>query len=81
MESSTKQGQTHTSAGIAKGIPMKKAPWFSTVPKLRTDKEEPVYHDNSSCMEGDNIPEENKSAGTDNRQICPQCSRLDAAGR
>jgi hypothetical protein len=60
---------------------MKKAPWFSTVPIHPKDKEEPIYHDNSNCMEGDNIPEGNKRAGTDNRLLCPQCGRLDAAGR
>jgi hypothetical protein len=60
---------------------MKKAPWFSNTPKHRNDKEQPIYHDNSSCMEGDNIPENDKRAGTDNRPLCPQCGRLDAAGR
>ena len=42
---------------------MKKAPWFSTVPVHPKDKEEPIYHDNSNCMEGDNIPEGNNVPG------------------
>jgi hypothetical protein len=60
---------------------MKKAPWFSSAPKHRYDQEEAVYHDNSACMEGDNIPEQDNRAGTDHRPLCPQCERLDAAGR
>jgi hypothetical protein len=60
---------------------MKKDPWHAVAAKSSRKAEEAVYHDNSSCMEGDNIPEEDKRAGTDNRILCPQCARLDAAGR
>jgi hypothetical protein len=65
----------------AKGLLMKKSPWFSSATPHGDDKEKAVYHDNSTCMEGDNIPREHRRAGTDNRQLCPQCGRLDAAGR
>ena len=35
-----------------------------------------VYHDNSSCTEGNNIEPENKVPGTDGRPRCEHCSRL-----
>lgn len=60
---------------------MKKAPWFSNAPKHLNDKEQPFYHDNSACTEGDAIPVEERRAGTDSRPLCPQCGRLDVAGR
>jgi len=59
---------------------MKITPWFSTGAKPYAD-EEAYYHDNTSCMEGDNIPKDKKQHGTGNRSLCPQCARLDAAGR
>jgi len=59
---------------------MKTNPWFSTEVLTRT-KEEPVHHDNTSCMEGDTITKSHHRYGTDNRPLCKQCARLDAAGR
>jgi len=59
---------------------MKTNPWFSTEAK-RYAEEEVVYHDNTVCMEGDNIPKNHQEQGTGNRPICKQCARLDAAGR
>ena len=35
-----------------------------------------VYHDNSSCTEGNNIETANKKAGTDGRPKCAHCERL-----
>lgn len=35
-----------------------------------------VYHDNSSCTEGNNIETENKRSGTDGRPKCASCVRL-----
>jgi len=48
--------------------------------KQNADEEE-VHHDNTVCMEGDNIPKNYQRYGTDNRPLCKQCARLDAAGR
>jgi len=59
---------------------MKTSPWFSTETKARAADVE-VYHDNSSCLEGDLIEKKHHRYGTDNRPLCKQCSRLDAAGR
>lgn len=47
----------------------------------RSADEEAVHHDNTSCMEGDNIEKNYHRYGTDNRPLCKQCERLDAAGR
>jgi len=59
---------------------MKTSPWFSTETKECAD-EKAVHHDNTSCLEGDNISKNHRRYGTDNRLLCKQCARLDAAGR
>ncbi len=59
---------------------MKTSPWFS-VETNKSAGEEKVHHDNTSCMDGDNIPKKQVRFGTDNRSLCKQCERLDAAGR
>jgi hypothetical protein len=35
-----------------------------------------VYHDNSSCTEGNNIERENKVDGKGGRPQCAHCARL-----
>jgi hypothetical protein len=40
-----------------------------------------VHHDNTSCLEGGLIEKNHHRYGTDNRPLCKQCARLDAAGR
>lgn len=35
-----------------------------------------VYHDNSSCTEGNNIERENKVSGTGGHPKCDHCKRL-----
>jgi hypothetical protein len=59
---------------------MKISPWFSTETE-RSEGEELVHHDNTSCMVGDSIEKNHRRYGTDNRPLCKQCARLDAAGR
>ncbi|MCH8903562.1 MAG: hypothetical protein IIA45_06585 [Bacteroidetes bacterium] len=51
---------------------MSKVPAFHSV--RETDRK--VYHDNSSCTEGNNIEKENKRSGTDGRPKCEHCTRL-----
>jgi hypothetical protein len=60
---------------------MKTSPWFSTEEAEQDKEAVPVYHDNTSCMEGDSIEKNHHRYGTDNRPLCTQCSRLDEAGR
>jgi hypothetical protein len=59
---------------------MKTNPWFSTEAE-EVKNAEPVYHDNTSCMDGGSIGKNHRRYGTDNRPLCKQCSRLDEAGR
>jgi len=40
-----------------------------------------VHHDNTSCLDGGMVGKKHHRYGTDNRPLCKQCSRLDAAGR
>jgi hypothetical protein len=57
---------------------MKIKPWFSTDSEQAAEL---VHHDNTSCMDGSNIEKNHHRYGTDNRPLCKQCARLDAAGR
>jgi len=59
---------------------MKTSPWFSTEAKQSPDEED-VYHNNTSCLDGDLIEKNHHRYGTDNRPLCKQCERLAAAGR
>lgn len=61
---------------------MKTQPWFSTEkPEVRYLHIETVYHDNTSCSEGDGIEKDHHRHGTDNRPLCKQCARLNSVGR
>lgn len=59
---------------------MKTSPWFSTEANQYPSEDE-VHHDNTTCMDGDNIGKNFRRYGTDNRPLCKQCARLDEAGR
>jgi len=48
----------------------KVAPFHSKKPGTK------VYHDNSSCTEGNNIEKENKVSGTGGLPKCDHCKRL-----
>jgi hypothetical protein len=37
---------------------------------------EPVFHNNMSCTESNNIETENLRAGSDGRRLCERCDRL-----
>lgn len=51
---------------------------MATVPafhsKLPSDN--PVYHDNDKCTEGNNIEKRNRVSGTGGRPKCEHCKRL-----
>ncbi len=49
----------------------KVSPFHSSRPNDRN-----VYHDNSSCTEGNNIEPRYKTPGTGGRPRCEHCSRL-----
>jgi hypothetical protein len=50
---------------------MKTQPFHSIKPSHH-----PVYHDNTSCTEGDNIEPQYKRPGTGGRPKCHHCARL-----
>jgi hypothetical protein len=56
------------------------SPWFSTESQEGSGKA-PVYHYNISCKAGKSIEKSHRRYGTDNRPLCEQCARLNAAGR
>lgn len=50
---------------------MKTDPWHSAIESDRR-----VYHDNTSCTEGNNIESKNRRTGTGGRPRCEHCARL-----
>jgi hypothetical protein len=59
---------------------MQVSPWFS-LEKADDEVVLPVYHNNACCAEGKRIDKYRHRYGTDNRPLCPQCVRLNGAGR
>ena len=53
-----------------------RAPWHSV-----KEWDRKVYHDNTSCTEGNNIEKENMRSGTGGRPKCEHCDTLDRQGR
>lgn len=51
---------------------MKTKPWHSRKPNTRN-----VYHDNTTCTEGNNIETYYRTEGTGGRPKCEHCQRLD----
>lgn len=39
-------------------------------------KKQTVYHNNSSCKEGNNIEKENLQSGTGGKALCKHCANL-----
>lgn len=50
----------------------KVSPFHSTNPNLQLK----VYHDESTCTEGNNIEARYKKSGTDNRPKCKRCKEI-----
>jgi len=59
---------------------MVQSSWFSTERNDGVNKTD-VHHHNTACKEGKDIEKNHHRYGTDNRPLCKQCARLDAAGR
>jgi hypothetical protein len=45
------------------------------VPPFHSIKQN-IYHNNTSCTEGNNIEKENLRAGTGGKPLCSRCARL-----
>jgi hypothetical protein len=50
-------------------------PWYSTRPPAMK------HHDNTRCIEGNNIEDRNLARGTGRLPLCRRCAELDAAGK
>jgi hypothetical protein len=53
----------------------KRGPWYSTRPVATK------HHDNSQCIEGNNIEDRNLARGTGKLPLCRRCAELNAAGK
>jgi hypothetical protein len=59
---------------------MQASPWFSNE-SPGSQPETDVYHNNLCCTRGRKVEKNHHRYGTDNRPLCPNCIRLNAAGR
>ena len=50
-------------------------PWYSTRP-IATK-----HHNNTRCIEGNNIEDRNHARGTGNLPLCRRCAELNSAGK
>ncbi len=44
-------------------------------------KDQQVYHNNSKCGPGSEIPAHNKISGTGNKPLCKDCQKLNSEGK
>jgi hypothetical protein len=52
-----------------------RGPWYSTRPVATK------YHDNTRCIEGNNIEDRNLARGMGKLPLCIRCAQLNAAGK
>jgi hypothetical protein len=52
-----------------------RGPWYSTRPVATK------YHDNSRCIEGNNIEDRNLARGTGKLPHCVRCAQLNSAAK
>jgi hypothetical protein len=53
----------------------KRGPWYSTRPPATK------YHDNTRCVEGNNIEDRNLARGMGKLPLCIRCAQLNSAGK
>jgi hypothetical protein len=59
---------------------MKSSPWYSTE-RPEADGIEAVFHDNTTCKQGNAIGKNFRRYGTDNRPLCKRCATLNSTGK
>jgi hypothetical protein len=52
-----------------------RGPWYSTRPVATK------HHNNTRCIEGNNIEDRNLARGTGNLPLCTRCAELNSAGK
>ncbi len=59
----------------------KVAPFYSVNEANKPAHEHRVYHDNSACASGRDIPANERRQGTNNYDRCENCARMEQQGR
>lgn len=54
---------------------------FHSVNEVKKPAPNRVYHNNSACPPGRDIPANERQAGTGSYRLCDDCGRLNAQGR
>ncbi len=60
---------------------MPKTPAFYSVNEALKAPAQRVYHDNSACPSGRDIPQNERRLGTGGYRLCHNCENLDRQGR
>ena len=54
---------------------------FYSVNEVRKPAENQVYHNNSACRPGQDIPPSERRSGTNGYHLCGDCNKLNNQGR
>jgi len=60
---------------------MPQVPPFHSVNEAQKPPRDRVYHNNSACPPGRDIPQHERRTGTGGYRLCDDCSRLNREGR
>ena len=60
---------------------MPATPSFHSINEAKKPPTNRVYHNNSACAPGHDIPQNERRSGTGGYRLCDDCDRLKKAGR
>jgi len=60
---------------------MPSVPAFYSINEVKKPQTDRVYHNNSACPPGRDIPQNERRPGTNNYRLCQDCTRLNDQGR
>jgi hypothetical protein len=60
---------------------MPKVSEFYSINEGNKPTEKRVYHNNSACASGRDIPQNERRAGTGGYKLCDDCSRMNSEGK
>ncbi len=60
---------------------MPRVPEFYSINEVQKPQQHRVYHNNSACPPGRDIPANERRPGTNGYRLCEDCNRLNNQGR
>jgi hypothetical protein len=60
---------------------MPSMPAFHSINEIKNPPDKRVYHNNSTCIAGRQIPRDERSPGTGGYRLCEECEKKNKHGR